>query len=85
MRHLAAAAFLFRLTHGLSDGSCCNPAFAKVGAELGAECRHTRSYSPQTSGMVGRCNGRVGSAVLGIIAHSFQTVIFTGLLLSLVL
>jgi transposase InsO family protein len=37
-----------------------------VCAELGAEYRHTRLYSPQTSGMVERFNGRVGSEVLGI-------------------
>jgi hypothetical protein len=49
----AAAAFPFRLTHVLTDnGSCFTPAFAKVCAELGAEYRHTRPYSPHTNGMV---------------------------------
>jgi transposase InsO family protein len=44
-----AKAFPFRLTHVLTDnGSCFIPAFAKVCAELGAEYRHTRPYSPQT-------------------------------------
>ena len=63
----AAKAFPFRLTHVLTDnGSCFTPTFAKVCAELGAEYRHTRPYSPQTNGMVERFNGRVASEVLGI-------------------
>jgi transposase InsO family protein len=69
----AAAAFPFRLTHVLTDnGSCFSPAFARVCAELGAEYRHTRPYSPQTNGMVERFNGRVGSEVLGITVWSHQ-------------
>jgi transposase InsO family protein len=67
----AAAAFPFRLTHVLTDnGSCFTPAFAKVCAELGAEYRHTRPYSPHTNGMVERFNGRVGGEVLGITVYS---------------
>jgi len=67
----AAAAFPFRLTHVLTDnGSCFSPAFAKVCAELGAEYRHTRPYSPHTNGMVERFNGRVGGEVLGITIYS---------------
>jgi len=67
----AAKAFPFRLTHVLTDnGSCFTPAFARVCAELGAEYRHTRPYSPQTNGMVERFNGRVGSEVLGITIWS---------------
>jgi len=67
----AAKAFPFRLTHVLTDnGSCFTPTFAKVCAELGAEYRHTRPYSPQTNGMVERFNGRVGSEVLGITIWS---------------
>ena len=63
----AAAAFPFRLTHVLTDnGSCFTPAFARACAELGAEYRHTKPYSPHTNGMVERFNGRVGSEVLGI-------------------
>jgi transposase InsO family protein len=69
----AAAAFPFRLTHVLTDnGSCFTPAFAKVCAELGAEYRHTRPYSPHTNGMVERFNGRVGSEVLAITIWSHQ-------------
>ena len=69
----AAAAFPFRLTHVLTDnGSCFTPAFAKVCAELGAEYRHTKPYSPQTNGMVERFNGRVGSEVLGITIYSHR-------------
>src|SRR5215211_1892550 len=69
----AAAAFPFRLTHVLTDnGSCFTAAFAKVCAELGAEYRHTRPYSPQTNGMVERFNGRVGREVLGITIWSHQ-------------
>jgi transposase InsO family protein len=69
----AAAAFPFRLTHVLTDnGSCFTPAFAKACAELGAEYRHTRPYSPQTNGMAERFNGRVGSEVLGITIWSHQ-------------
>jgi transposase InsO family protein len=69
----AAAAFPFRLTHVLTDnGSCFTPAFARVCAELGAEYRHTRPYSPHTNGMVERFNGRVGSEVLGITIWSHQ-------------
>jgi transposase InsO family protein len=69
----AAAAFPFRLTHVLTDnGSCFTPAFAKACAELGAEYRHTRPYSPHTNGMVERFNGRVGSEVLGITIWSHQ-------------
>src|ERR671921_15991 len=67
----AAAAFPFRLTHVLTDnGSCFTPAFAKVCAELGAEYRHTKPYTPQTNGMVERFNGRIGSEVLGITVYS---------------
>ena len=63
----AAAAFPFRLTHVLTDnGSCFTPAFARACAELGAQYRHTKPYSPYTNGMVERFNGRVGSEVLGI-------------------
>ncbi|CAA9212812.1 MAG: Mobile element protein [uncultured Acetobacteraceae bacterium] len=63
----AAAAFPFRLTHVLTDnGSCFTPAFARACAELGAQYRHTKPYSPHTNGMVERFNGRVGSEVLGI-------------------
>jgi len=66
-----AKAFPFRLTHVLTDnGSCFTPAFARVCAELGAEYRHTRPYSPQTNGMVEWFNGRVGSKVLGITISS---------------
>ena len=69
----AAAAFPFRLTHVLTDnGSCFTPAFARACAELGAEYRHTRPYSPHTNGMVERFNGRVGSEVLGITIWSHQ-------------
>jgi transposase InsO family protein len=67
----AAAAFPFRLTHVLTDnGSCFTAAFAKACAELGAEYRHTKPYSPQTNGMVERFNGRVGSEVLSITVYS---------------
>ena len=63
----AAAAFPFRITHVLTDnGSCFSPAFEKVCAELGAQYRHTRPYTPQTNGMAERFNGRVESEVLGI-------------------
>ena len=69
----AAAAFPFRLTHVLTDnGSCFTPAFARACAELGAEYRHTRPYSPHTNGMVERFNGRVGGEVLGITVWSHQ-------------
>ncbi len=69
----AAAAFPFRLTHVLTDnGSCFTPAFARACAELGAEYRHTRPYSPHTNGMVERFNGRVGGEVLGITIWSHQ-------------
>src|SRR3712207_5119538 len=63
----AAAAFPFRLTHVLTDnGSRFPPAFARACAELGAQYRHTKPYSPHTNGMVERFSGRVGSEVLGI-------------------
>ena len=69
----AAAAFPFRLTHVLTDnGSCFTPAFARACAELGAQYRHTRPYSPHTNGMVERFNGRVGSEVLAITIWSHQ-------------
>jgi transposase InsO family protein len=69
----AAAAFPFRPTHVLTDnGSCFTPAFAKVCAELGAEYRHTKPYTPQTNGMVERFNGRVSSEVLGITIYSHR-------------
>jgi transposase len=46
----AAAAFPFRLAHVLTDnGSGFTPAFARVCAELGAEYRHTKPRSPQTT------------------------------------
>jgi transposase InsO family protein len=67
LRREAAAAFPFRFTPVLTDnGSCCTPAFAQACTELGAEYRHTKPYSPQTSGMVERFNGRVSREVLGI-------------------
>ena len=44
--------------------------YETICAELGAEYRHTRPYSPQTNGMVERFNGRVGSEVLGITIWS---------------
>jgi transposase InsO family protein len=67
----AAAAFPFRLTHVLTDnGSCVTPAFAKACTGLGAEYRHTRPYSPHTTGRVERFNGRIGSEVLGITIWS---------------
>jgi transposase InsO family protein len=69
----AATAFPFRLTHVLTDnGSCFTPAFAEVCAELGAQYRHTKPYSPQTNGMVERFNGRIGSEVLGITIYSHR-------------
>jgi transposase InsO family protein len=69
----AAAAFAFRLTHVLTDnGSCFTPRFARACAELGAEYRHTRPYSPHTNGMVERFNGRVGGEVLGITIWSHR-------------
>ena len=52
------------------NGSCFTPAFARACAELGAEYRHTRPYSPHTNGMVERFNGRVSSEVLGITIWS---------------
>ena len=69
----AAAAFPFRITHVLTDnGSCFSPAFEKVCAELGAQYRHTRPYTPQTNGMVERFNGRIESEVLGITIYSHR-------------
>jgi transposase InsO family protein len=59
------------MTHVLTDnGSCCTQAFAKVCAELGAECRHIKPRTPQTNGMVERFNGRIGSEVLAITVYS---------------
>jgi transposase InsO family protein len=54
------------------NGSCFTPAFAKACAELGAEYRHTKPYSPQTNGMAERFNSRVGSEVLGITIYSHR-------------
>jgi transposase InsO family protein len=69
----AAAAFPFRLTHVLTDnGSCFTPAFAQACAQLGAQYRHTKPYTPQTNGLVERFNGRVGSEVLGITIYSHR-------------
>jgi transposase InsO family protein len=66
----AAAAFPFRITHVLTDnGSCFSPTFEKACAELGAQYRHTRPYTPQTNGMVERFNGRIESEVLGITIY----------------
>jgi hypothetical protein len=69
----AAAAFPFPLTHVLTDnGSCFTPALAQACAELGAEYRHTKPYTPQTNGMVERFNGRVSREVLGITIYSHR-------------
>lgn len=69
----AAQAFPFRITHMLTDnGSCFSPTFEKACAELGAQYRHTRLYTPQTNGMVERFNGRIESEVLGIIGRYFS-------------
>jgi transposase InsO family protein len=68
-----AAAFPFRLTHVLTDnGSCFTPAFAQACAELGAQYRHTKPYTPQTNGMVERFHRRVSSEVLGITISSHR-------------
>jgi hypothetical protein len=71
----AAATFPFHLTHVLTDnGTCFTPAFAQACAELGAEYRHTKPYTPQTNGMVERFNGRVSREVevLGITIYSHR-------------
>jgi transposase InsO family protein len=69
----AAAAFPFCITQVLTDnGSCFSPTFEKVCAELGAEYRHTRPYTPQTNGMVERFNGPIESEVLGITIYSHR-------------
>ena len=61
------------MTHVLTDnGSCFTPAFARVGAELGAQYRHTKPRTPQTNGMVERFNGRIGSEVLAITIYSHR-------------
>lgn len=68
-----AAAYPFQLTHVLTDnGSCFTPVFAKACADLGAEYRHTRPYTPQTNSMVERFNGRIASEVLGITIYSHR-------------
>ena len=68
-----AAAFPFRLTPVLTDnGSCFTPAFAQACAELGAQYRHTKPYTPQTNGMVERFHRRVSSEVLGITIYSHR-------------
>jgi transposase InsO family protein len=54
------------------NGSCFTPRFAKTCADLGAEYRHTRPYTPQTNGMVERFNGRIESEVLGITIYSHR-------------
>jgi transposase InsO family protein len=72
-RREAASAFPFRLTPVLTDhGSCFPPAFAQVWAELGAEYRPSKPYTPQTNGMVERFHGRVSSEVLGITIYSHR-------------
>jgi transposase InsO family protein len=69
----AAAAFPLRIIHVLTDnGSCFPPIFEKACAELGAEYRHTRPYTPQTNGMVERFNSRIESEVLGITIYSHR-------------
>ena len=69
----AAAAFPFRLTHGLTEhGAGFTPGFAQACAELGAQYRHTRPRTPQTNGMVERFNGRITSEVLGITIYSHR-------------
>ena len=46
----AAAAFPFHVTHVLTDnGSCFTQAFARACAKLGAEYRHIRPRTPQTT------------------------------------
>ncbi|KAA2211544.1 integrase core domain-containing protein [Teichococcus oryzae] len=48
---------------------CFSPTFKKACAELGAQYRHVRPYTPQTNGMVERFHGRVESEVLGITIY----------------
>src|SRR3954447_16069766 len=64
----ALAAFLFRVTHVLTDRGSCFTAegFERRCRELGVEHRKTKPYTPRTNGMAERFNGRVQREVLAI-------------------
>jgi transposase InsO family protein len=64
----AIAAFPFRVTRVPTDRGSCFTAegFEKLCRELGVEHRKTGPYTPRTSGMVERFDGRVQREVLGI-------------------
>src|ERR671913_1752063 len=64
----ALAAFPFRVTRVLTDRGSCFTAegFEKLCRKLRIEHRKTRPYTPRTSGMAERFNGRVQREVLGI-------------------
>jgi transposase InsO family protein len=67
---LAAAqkAFLFCMTHVLTDRGSCFTAddFENACEKIEVIRRTTKPYTPQANGMVERFNGRIASKVLGI-------------------
>jgi hypothetical protein len=70
----ALAAFLFRVTHLLTDRGSCFTAegFEQACRDLGVEHRKTKPYTPRTNGMAERFNGRVQREVLGITVASHR-------------
>jgi transposase InsO family protein len=70
----AIAAFLFKVTHVLTDRGSCFTAdgFEKACRKLKVQHLKTEPYTPQTNGMVERFNGRVQREVLGITISSHR-------------
>ena len=70
----AVQAFPFQVTHVLTDRGSCFTAdgFERACQKLGVEHRTTRPYTPKTTGMVERFNGRIQREVLGITVASHR-------------
>ena len=70
----ALAALPFRVTRVLTDRGSCFTAdgFETACRASGVEHRKTRAYTPRTTGMVERFNGRVQREVLGLTVASHR-------------
>jgi transposase InsO family protein len=79
---IASKAFLFRITHLLTDRGSCATAydFERACAKIKVSHLATRPYTPQANDMVERFNARIVSEVLGInvVGHADHKILMTG-------